>query len=195
MGLTRSELREELGLLAGTFWSEAEMNGALNRAIDSAWPQICQIKEDDSITLATGYYTYALTETDITEKGIYQVWIERTNARDLCCRRVLQDCVDGQWRLHFPADHISSYNGQGVIAKYHARWPRLTDDSTETEIPGGYLVHYGAVSLATGIHTTKSQHNVDGYREMIPVWLELADRLKAQHRTVGLTRYVGFMRA
>jgi hypothetical protein len=194
MGVNRAELRSELGRLVGTHWETGEMDDAINAAIDAAWPVIRQAKEDTSLTITSGIYTYTPTATDIGDKGVYEVRIERTNLPHLLCRRWTQKCVDGQWQISFAYDLISTYEGKTVHCYYHAPYARLTDDATETGLPRRYLVYFSAADLATGMHTKRGHYNVEGYQEMIPVWFELAERIKRQNRTLGLTRFQGYMR-
>ncbi len=194
MGVNRADLRSELGRLVGTAWETAEMNDAINAAIDAAWPVIRQVKEDKSITLTAGIFTYTPTATDIGEKGIYQVEFEQASRPHSHRRRWTQRCVDGQWQISFPYDAVTSFVGKTVHCFYHARWPRLTDESTETGVPTRYIVYFAAADLASGMHTKRGHYNVEGYQEMIPVWVELAERIKKQNRTLGLTRYQGYMR-
>lgn len=194
MAVNRSELRTRLTQLVGSVFEEAQMNEAINSAIDAAWPQVFQVKQDVSATLDDETFSYQPTASDITEKGIAQVYVQDSDEADHLLRRVKQRPVSGTWTLYFPADTVEKYDGDTLRCFYAARYARLGDDTTTTEVPAGYIVYYAAAHLAIVAQTDEDHFNVDGYQRAAPQWFELAERMKRQWRGVALPQYVGYMR-
>ena len=187
---TRPTLRTRIAHLVGEVFTEGEVNNAINLAIEAAWPTIKGVAEDDTITLEAGTFIYDVGASDVTEKGVAQVHVERTGQPYKLLRRVQQRCVGGQWKLYFPTDTVSTHAGSKLHCFYHQPYPALDDDSTDTSVPASYVTFYAASVLCIDAMRKRGQYNVEGYRQAAPMWMELADREKKKYATPGLLVYV-----
>ena len=195
MGITRLEARGRVEQMVGSAFTDGELNEAINQAIEAAWPVIKQVKEDTSITLDEDYFNYAVTATDISEKGIAEVYVVRSDKPDKLLRRAVDRQIETQWRVYFTEDHISDYEGDSIICRYEAAYPRLTDDTTETEVPSDFIAYYAASLVAILAQTREGHFNVEGFARAAPQWMELAERAKKRQRSKGLVKLIGYTRA
>jgi len=194
-GVMRSGLRNCLTSMVGSVFTPDQMNRAINLAIAAAWPTIKQTKQDTSLTLVAGTYTYTPAATDITDQGIAQIHVTQAGEAPVLLRRwTAHRATSLSWVISFPSDTVGAYGGSGLVCLYHTPYPRLDEDGSATDLVFAYIVHYAAAILAIEAQQDADHFNVEGYRQTAGQWMQLAQQVLKQNATPALPVYAGAMK-
>lgn len=195
MSVTAQQVIDRLNLrfsnATGGKWSDAELLGAINAAIDDAWPHIRAVAQDTSQTIAALTYEYTPSATPEVECGFAQAYAARDGFSDVLLRGVTQEQSATAFVVHLPEEVTSAYTGWTLRLVYTKRIPRVTATTDTIELPLPYLEKAAAVFLLTNKMVDDAKNSVDQYEKLVVKFERDTAQSLIQHQRGLIAHLIG----
>lgn len=191
----RYRLRRSLRDLADEKWQDDEVNDAINEAINEAWPSWFDPQVDTTtVTIATNTFSYALPTGC---ERLCQVWLEQDSGLPyvrVWNWRVARDVsVAGAVTRTLYLDRSNEYTtGKVLRLVYEAKCPELSDDTTETTVPFGFLIPKArSILLQTVMHSGPA-YSTDFYNKQMAWNQQIAEDFRQRNAMQPLSMHVNY---
>ncbi len=172
-------------------YSPAEMNDAINLAIDMVANEALEDKRDESLTLVDDIYEYDMPagfsylEEVLMESSTAGRWSAATDTVDT---RHWQVLIGDQARLWFDNDYFSITAGRKLRLIGQKRPARLQVDSDVSNVDQAYVLYQAKANL----HFARSEQSGDAHQEKMTLAQTLADRERQRLMVAGRGSRVSF---
>ncbi len=191
--LIRYRLRRSLRDQSDEKWDDDDINDVINEAINEAWPSWFEFQVDSTtVTIATNTFTYALPTTC---ERLCQVWLEQDTGlpyvRVQTWRMARDVSVLGAITPTIYLDNNNVYTvGKTLRLVYEAKCPELSDDTTETTIPLGFLMPKArSILLQTMMHGGPA-YSTDFYNRQMQWNQQIAEDFRNRNAMQPLSMHV-----
>ncbi len=189
----RNRIRRSLRDLADEKWQDEEIDDAINEAINETWPSWFDPQVDTTtVTIATDTFTYALP-TDC--ERLCQVWLEQDTGlsyvRVWNWRMTKDVSAAGAITPTLYLDRNNEYTtGKTLRLVYEAKCPELSDDTTETTVPLGFIIPK-ARSIMLQSFMSKSPGFSTDYHKLQMTWnQQIAEDFRGRNSMQHLSMHV-----
>jgi len=174
---------------ANAVWTAAQKLEAVNAAIDYAFPTLCQVKLDTSVTLAVNTFEYSPTAADVTVEfgfaNAYATPNSTTSQTKVPLYHIGQRQSTTSWTIIVPPYIATEFNGKTLNLQYLARVARLSAVSDSVELPLDYLANYALWWLHGSSMISKLNNDRKLSQYQMEFWYAKAKEAKLANRHGG----------